>query len=290
MLLAALAAAPAANAELFYMIVGGLGGEAKYDEAFAGHARKLGDAAERTLGGDSGVTLLVGAEATREGIRAQLADLVERTTDADRLIVFLIGHGSFDGTEYKFNLPGPDIDGTELGQLLAAVPARSQLIVNTTSASGAVLEPWSAEGRTVITATRSGAERNATRFAEYWAAALSDDAADVNKNGVITAQEAFDYASRRVAESYESEGTLATEHPQLAGDNAAAFDVARLMARVVTTPEQASLYAERDDLEEQIAALRLRRAELGDDYLTQLQALLVKLALVQERLDAAEGE
>jgi hypothetical protein len=142
----------------------------------------------------------------------------------------------------------------------------------------------------VITATRSGAERNATRFAEYWAAALSDDAADVNKNGVITAQEAFDYASRRVAESYESEGTLATEHPQLAGDNAAAFDVARLMARVVTTPEQASLYAERDDLEEQIAALRLRRAELGDDYLTQLQALLVKLALVQERLDAAEGE
>jgi hypothetical protein len=289
-LLAALAAAPVANAELYYLIVGGLGGQSKYDDAFATHARRLAEAAERTLGGDAGLTLLVGPEATREALRAELAGLAERTTAADRLIVFLVGHGSFDGTEYKFNLPGPDIDGTELGQLLAGVPARSQLIVNATSASGAVLEKWAAEGRTVITATRSGAERNATRFAEHWAAALSDGEADINKNGVITAQEAFDYASRRVAESYESEGTLATEHPQLAGDDAAAFDVARLTARVVNTPELVTLNAERDALEEQIAALRLRRDELGDDYLTQLQALLVQLALVQQRIDAAEAQ
>jgi hypothetical protein len=153
-----------------------------------------------------------------------------------------------------------------------------------------VLETWAAEGRTVITATRSGAERNATRFAEYWAAALSADEADINKNGVITAQEAFDYAARGVAESYESEGTLATEHPQLVGDRAAAFDVARLQARVMDTPVLVALNTERDELEEQIAALRLRREELGEDYLTQLQALLVQLALVQQRIDAAEPQ
>jgi hypothetical protein len=289
-LLLALAAAPAAHAELYYLIVGGLGGQTKYDEAFGQHARRLGEAAKRTLGGDSRLDVLTGPDATRDELRAKFASLAEHTTASDRLIVFLIGHGSHDGTQYKFNLPGPDIDGDELAQLLTAVPARTQLVVNTSSASGAVLETWAAEGRTVITATRSGAERNATRFAEYWAAALSADEADINKNGVITAQEAFDYAARGVAESYESEGTLATEHPQLVGDRAAAFDVARLQARVMDTPVLVALNTERDELEEQIAALRLRREELGEDYLTQLQALLVQLALVQQRIDAAEPQ
>ena len=290
LLLAALVFAPPVQAELYYVIVGGLGGAPDYEEAFAAHVRTLSQAAERTLGGDARVTVLVGDEATSDALRKGLAELVERTNEADRLAVFLVGHGSFDGTQYKLNLPGPDIDGAELQALLAAIPARSQLIVNATSASGAVLEEWGTEDRTVITATRSGAERNATRFAEYFAAALSAEEADINKNGMITAREAFDYAERRVADSFESEGTLATEHPQLVGENAAAFDVARLRARPAERPEVVALTAERDALEERIAALRLEREELGAEYLPQLQALLVELALLQERIDAAEAQ
>ena len=26
----------------------------------------------------------------------------------------LIGHGSYDGAEYKFNIPGPDLTGAEI--------------------------------------------------------------------------------------------------------------------------------------------------------------------------------
>jgi hypothetical protein len=289
-LLAALLLAPPAHAELYYVIVGGLGGSPDYEEAFAAHVRELAQAAERTLGGDARVTVLVGDQATSDALRKGLADLAERTSEADKLALFLVGHGSFDGTQYKVNLPGPDIDGAELQALLTAIPARSQLIVNATSASGAVLEEWGTEGRTVITATRSGAERNATRFAEHFAAALSAEEADINKNGMITAREAFDFADRRVAESFESEGTLATEHPQLVGDDAAAFDVARLRARPAERPEVVALTAERDALEERIAALRLEREALGEDYLAQLQALLVELALLQERIDAAEAQ
>ena len=140
----------------------------------------------------------------------------------------LVGHGSYDGEAYKLNLPGPDIDSEEFAKLLSAVPARSQLVVNATSASGAVLEKWAAEGRTLITATRSGFERNATRFAQHFAAALAAGSADINKNGAITAQEAFDYASRSVADSFEKDGALATEHPQIAGGAAGRFTVARL--------------------------------------------------------------
>lgn len=288
---ALLAVAPVARAELYYLIVGGLGGENSYDEAFAGYAESLAEAALRTAGEESRVAVLAGADASRDALRASLSDLAEQTGETDSLAVFLVGHGSYDGQQYKFNLPGPDIDGDELGALLAAVPARTQLIVNATSASGAVLEDWSADNRTVITATRSGAERNATRFAEHWAAALSSDESDLDKNNVITAREAFDYAARKVADSYESEGALATEHPQIAGDTAARFDVARLVARVADTPRMQALIDELDSLEEQIAALRLRRNELAvDDYQAQLQTLLVELALVQQQIDEAGAQ
>jgi hypothetical protein len=289
--LAAAALLPlAARAELYYLIVSGLGGEPAYAESFAEAAGDMAAAAERTLGSDSRVTLLSGDDATREALRVAFADLAAKLEPVDRLAVFLIGHGSHDGMEYKFNLPGPDIAGTELGELLAAVPAVSQVVVNATSASGAVLESWAADGRTVITATRSGRERNATTFAEQWARALSSDDADLNKNGSISAQEAFDYAARLVAESYETEGTLATEHPELRGDAASAFEISRLTARVAATPAVASLNDRLAQLEEDIAALRLRREELGDDYLPQLQSLLVELALVQEQIDAASAE
>jgi polyhydroxyalkanoate synthesis regulator phasin len=289
--LIALVAQPiSARAELYYLIVAGLGGDPTYVERFADDAAAMVNAAERTLGDADRIKLLSGDQATLEAIRSSFADLSANTAAADRLAVFLIGHGSYDGTQYKFNLTGADIDGAELADLLATVPAQSQLIVNMTSASGSILESWAGDGRAVITATRSGSERNATRFAQYWATALSAEDADLNKNGSISVQEAFDYASRLVADSYEAEGGLATEHPELRGDAASAFEISRLTARVSLTPELAELNSRLSELEEQVAALRLRRDELGDDYLPQLQNLLVELALVQEQIDEASAD
>lgn len=282
-------AAPA-RAELHYLIVGGLGGEPAYAERFAQNASIMASAARRTLGGDARVAVLSGDDATLEAVRAAMASLASSTTAGDRVAIFLIGHGSYDGSAYKFNLKGPDIDGDEFAELLAAIPAQSQLVVNATSASGAVLEPWSADGRTVVTSTRSGAERNATRFARYWAAALSSGDADLDKNGSISVQEAFDYASRRVTDSYDEEGALATEHPELRGDAASAFEVARLSARGDLSPALEGLYDRRDELAEQMTSLRLSRDELGDDYQQQLQELAVEIALVNEQIDRLEAE
>jgi hypothetical protein len=279
--------AGSARAELYYLIVSGLGGDPVYAESFAESAAAMVEAARRTTGGDTRVTLLSGEGATREALEAAFASLNRRLSATDRLAVFLIGHGTYDGTEYKFNLTGPDIDGAAFAALLEQVPARNQLIVNATSASGAVLETWAGDGRAVITATRSGRERNATRFAEHWAGALSSADADVNKNGSVSAQEAYDYAARRTVESFESDGQLATEHSEIRGDIASGFEVSRLTARVTVSPAVAALQQRAEDLEEQIAALRLRREELGDAYLPQLQALLIELAEVQEQIDAA---
>jgi hypothetical protein len=282
--------APTAHAELYYLIVGGIGGEPKYQEQFDKQVASLASVARKTTG-DARVTVLQGEKATRAALEKSFASLATKAKATDSLAVFLVGHGSYDGETYKLNLPGPDIDGDALAKLLKSVPARQQLVVNATSASGAILDKWAGDGRTLITATKSGMERNATRFADHWAKALADGSADINKNGVITAQEAFDYASREVEDSFKKAGTLATEHPQLAGGAAARFTVARLGGQAApATPEVAALNAEKDRLDDEIEALRGRRAEMpNDQYLNQLQALLVKLADVQGKIDAAQG-
>ena len=278
------------RADMYYLIVEGLGGEPRYAERFAAQAESLAHAAQRSLRGGSRVSLLNGDAASRESIASELQRLAEVATPGDSLVVFLIGHGTHDGNQYKFNLPGPDIDGETLAELLGGVPAGQQVVVNATSASGAILELWLSEGRTLITATKTGGERNATRFGQYWAEALSSDEADANKNGAITVQEAFDFTARKVADSYEREGTLATEHPQLIGETAGTFNVAFLENRIATTRELERLFTELDTLESGVESLRQQREEMESDvYLNELQELLLALALVQREIDEARG-
>jgi hypothetical protein len=293
-LLLAVGATAPAEAELYYLVVAGLGGEPKYQEQFDKDAAALAAVARRTTAA-SRVMLLQGEAATREAVASAFESLRTRAKPADSVVVMLVGHGSYDGEAYKLNLPGPDIDGEELAKLLGEVPARSQLVVNATSASGAVLEKWAADGRTLITATRSGFERNATRFAQHFAAALAAGSADINKNGAITAQEAFDYASRSVADSFEKDGALATEHPQIAGGAAGRFTVARLASAgpaaepSAVSPAVAALVAERERLDTAIEDLRARRESMASDvYLAELQQLLVELAEVQAKIDAEQ--
>ena len=292
-LLVALGAAAPAHAELYYLIVGGLGGEPAYTDQFAKDTDALATVARRTTA-QNRVMVLKGEAATREAVVNSFESLRTRAKAADSVVVMLVGHGSYDGEAYKLNLPGPDIDGDELAKLLARVPARPRGAVHGTGARGAILGEREGEGRTLITATRSGFERNATRFAQHFAAALAAGSADINKNGAITAQEAFDYASRSVADSFENDGALATEHPQIAGGAATRFTVARLASAgpaepVSTDPAVAALVAEKEKLDGEIEALRGRRESMATDaYLAELQRLLVQLAEVQSKIDAAQ--
>jgi len=280
-----------ASAAMHYLIVGGLGGEPEYAQAFEQQAQQLASAARTSVAAEENVHVLFGDSATIEAIEAAFAEIAVSSEAADSVAVFLLGHGSYDGEHYKFNVPGRDLDGARIAELLDALSAGSVLVVNATSASGAILEDWAADGRMLITATRSGAERNATRFGEFWTEALTSDAADLNKNGIVTAREAFDFAERSVADSYDAQDALATEHPQLNGDGAGQFAAARLIERAVATPQQRELTTRLDELEEQIAELRQQRESLpNDEYLDQLQGLLVELATARRELDAAVNQ
>lgn len=289
---AQLFAAVPASAALYITIVQGLGGDTVFAVKFNDQRRKIVDAS-MTMTGEDMVKVFIDEEATRENLLAHFSSLAERMNADDRAALYLIGHGSYDGEQYKFNIPGPDITDADLAEFLDSLPGQNHFLVNTSSASGSILENLENDERIIITATRNGNEKNATEFGEFFAEALSSDIADINKNNTVSIQEAFDFAERSVAEFFESEGKLATEHPQIRGEGSSSFSLARLEAIEINTedPRLNTLLTRRLELDAEIEQLQLRRNEYTNaDYIQRLQALILESAQVSEQIDAlSEG-
>ena len=275
-----------------FVIVGGLGGEPRYTKQWADYVDSLEETCEKTAGDDSLVHVLKGPAATKEAIEGVIAELGREAEANDIVAVFLIGHGSFDGQDYKFNIPGRDVTAGQLKIMLDGLPAKDQLIAIATSSSGASLEPLKAERRIVITATKSGMERTVTVFAEHWVEALRNPEADTNKDEVITALEAFTYTDTKVQDAYKAEMKLATEHARIEGDLAGNFTLALLGKALaeLSDPKLRPLLDKRDDIERRIAALKGRKDEMAEaEYTAELQKLLIELARTQNAIDEAAG-
>jgi hypothetical protein len=163
----------------------------------------------------------------------------------------------------------------------------------------------SAEGRVVVTATRSGDEQNFPRLGRYLAEAIADPAADLDKDGQVSLLEAFLLAGARTEDFYKSKSRLATEHA-LIDDNGdklgtpadwfrgvhatrrveggAAPDGARAhQFHLVKNDRErrmpARTRARRDELERAAAELRSRKDQLPEeDYYARLETIMVELA------------
>ena len=299
LLLAAALASPAAT---YFVTISGLGGEPDYDQRFKMWALDIDSSLKKAGGGN--VTTLIAP--SREQIRAQFQSLARTAKPDDALVVMMIGHGTDDGVDYKFNSPGPDITAAELAALLDHVPAARQCVVMMTSSSGASLRFLRRPNRVVITATKTGTEKIATMFARYWAESLSDPAADTDKNDAVSVLEAFRYEQRKVNEFIDSSKRLATEHSLLEdtgkGDGernpsaengegrlAAAFTLVRLGANAdaARDPAKRALLAKKEQLEQAIDQLKYEKSGMdAADYRKQLTQLLLELAKTQEALDA----
>ena len=227
------------------------------------------------------------------------------------LWLVLIGHGTFDGRAAKFNLRGPDISASDLAEWLKPV-RRPIAVINTASSSAPFLKELSSPGRIVITATKSGFEQNFTRFGQYFAEAVIDPRADLDKDGQTSLLEAFLSASHAVSEFYSAAGRLATEHALL-DDNGDGLGTPAEWFRGIRPVQKARddaaldgyrahqlhlLYSEgetamppdrrarRDQLELQVMALRDTRASLSDDdYFAKLEPLLREIARIYEQSD-----
>ena len=107
----------------FAVIINGAGGEEVYAKQFEEWTRQLSSVLSDRFGFDTKhVTTL--KNATADQVKATFGTLKSDLDANNVLFVFLIGHGSFDGKESKFNLVGPDIPATEYNALLSALPTR----------------------------------------------------------------------------------------------------------------------------------------------------------------------
>jgi hypothetical protein len=291
-----------ARAAVYYVTVAGLGGEPDYEQRFTAAAKDL-DKVFRSGGSVAHVYTLTGKEATAARLRETLQSIAGEAKAADDLVLVLIGHGSFDGTEYKFNMVGPDPTAGEIAAMCDRVAARRQLVVDATSASGGAIAALERPGRAVIAATKSGTEKNAVVFARYWVEALQDPGTDTDKSDSVSAMEAFTYAARKTAAFYDSQKRLATEHAvfddigrgepvrEAGGGQGAllsSFTLLRFSAgtQAEGDPAKQALLARKEDLEQQIDMLKYGKAAMDpEEYKRKLTAALLELARVQQELD-----
>jgi hypothetical protein len=300
---------PSAAEQRFALIVCGAAGGPEYASQYDRWGAELSKTLTDSLRFDPAfVTLLsdtkgTNTAATAENVRRAVASVGARMTRDDVFFVLLIGHGTFDGIDAKFNLVGPDLESAEWSALFSALPGRV-VIVNTSSASFPFLERLSAPRRIIITATDSPAQRYDTIFPEYFIRALVDPAADLDKNDRVSIWEAFAAASAGVRRHYQQRGQLSTEHALL-DDNGDGVgnevttpgDDGSLAARTYldetlpgslpTDEVLLKLLQRKSTLEAELEDLKIRRQFLtAPEYAKEFERLMIDLSQVSHDIRA----
>ena len=319
--LGAAPAAPAAGEGVHLAVIVGLSGDPEHATLFQRWASTLVDTASGRMGLPKEHVIFLTerpeddanratGKSTKADVGRAFGALAQTAKQDDVVFVVLIGHGTFDGKVAKFNLPGPDMTPADFAPLLKGLKVRQVVFVNTASSSGPFLAELSAPGRTIVTATRSGAERFATLFGGYFVDAFASDSADADKNRRISVLEAFDAARLGVARAYEQAGTMITEHPLLddSGDKqgsadpkpdgkngriAAVLSLGAVAGReaLPEDPKLRGLYEERRELERRVEGLKLMKTGMEPArYASELEKLLTALALKGQQIRNAEGK
>lgn len=299
--------AGAAAQDVHVLIVTGVGGDEEHTTQFNKWAGAVVDSAKKHgvleanilwLGETPDKEPRMKGRGTRDTVTKAFTDLAAKTKPNDELFVLLFGHGSFDGKTAAFNLPGPDLTAGDYAMLLQKFTTQKVAFVNTTSSSGAFLEPLAGPARTIVTATRTGGERNETRFAEFFVQALDAEEADRDRNGRVSVQEAFDFTAAKVKAAYEKEGHILTEHAalddgsqgKLASSQYFAPERSRTAAAQSASPQLRAALEQRDALERQVNELRLKKDSMDQAaYDRQLETLLTDLALKTRQIRELEG-
>lgn len=301
-----LALAPGiATAQAHILIVAGIGGEQKYVDDFHNWGITMVDAGRDRLGLPSeNIVFLsenpardparINGESRRENVERAMAEMLERAGPEDRIMILLLGHGSADSRGSRVNLPGPDITAEEYARMIAVFGNRPLAFINAASASGDFQQALAGPNRTIITATRSGMERNETMFGGYFVAAFARDGADADRNGRVTLEEAYQYATAETARAYQTANRLQLENARMEGD----LELAKVFhingtagaAPADAAPEVRALFTRRQELEESVDRLRIRSGQMDPaEYSRELERLLLELARTNREIQELEG-
>ncbi len=307
--------------ERYALIVGGIGGQEEYTEQYFSQTSYMYELLVDSLGYDNNKiiylfeepmydSLVINYQATAENVRRAFFQFGQTMKEKDQLFIFMVGHGSFDGNWSKFNLVGPDLREIDFGRLLAELPTRKIILVNTASASGPFIEKLSGKERVIITATKNGLEIFETNFADFFLDALSSDAADLNKDKRVSMLEAFKFARANQDKWYEDKRQLRAEHPLLDdngdGEGSQKLDNSKdglWASRVYLAPVASeleatlnkvksgtqspadSLFITKLSLEQEIEDLKAKKSQIkSEDYFSQLEVLLIQLAKKNQQI------
>jgi hypothetical protein len=293
----------------FALVVSGAAGGREYVAQYNRWTADLSKSLVENLKFDSALVTVLSdttqpaSASTADNVRRVVGSIASRMTRDDVLLIVLIGHGTFDGTDAKFNLVGRDLESAEWSALLRPLPGRL-VMVNTASASFPFLERLAAPRRIVVTATDSPAQRFDTVFPEYFIHALADTAADLDKNGRISVWEAFASASASVRRYYQQRGQLSTERALLDdngdgaggessspgddGSNASRTYLDESLPGAAPTDEVLlKLLQRKTMLETEVDELKIRKTFLpATEYAKEFERIMIELAQVSHDIRA----
>lgn len=318
-------AAPSPSTELgaqtHVLIISGLGGDPKYVQLFSSlsvqlasslHSRfGIPEASIKWFGEDSAnASPLFSGQSTKANIERAVAAMAASAAPNAQIVFVLVGHGAGDGDENRLSIPGPDVTLKDFTVLLGKFSTQRIAFLNLASASGDAIGMLAGRNRVLVTATKSSFERNESRFAEFFVAAIAGPGADADKDSRVSLLEAFRFAAKETKRVYDTDSRIQTEHAQLedmgakqgaedptgrTGQGAFArrffLDAGPAAARTANAdPRLPSLYTERFALEEKVDELKQRKATMtADTYGAELEALLVSLARKSREIRSIEG-
>ncbi|MBE3094849.1 MAG: caspase family protein [Actinobacteria bacterium] len=153
-------------------------------------------------------------EATIGNFKKVIEGLQEKAGKTDTIVLFLIGHGTYRGTNSYYTLNGYNLSDVEMASMFKNVKRDKLIFVFSPCNSGGFVDDLSGKNTVVITSTRKD-ETNSAAFIEPFLASF-DGIGDANSDGKVSFAEAFNYASNNVSDQYINNnwGTI-TEHAQL---------------------------------------------------------------------------
>jgi hypothetical protein len=292
------------------LIVTGASGEPRFAQQFHALAMSLRAVASTKFAiPDSQIIYLaeqttvdpraITGRSTREAVSQAFDRMASRAAPGDAVFILLIGHGSSEGNVSRFNVPGMDMTDADFRAQLDKLSGQVVAFINASSASGDFVKALSGKNRVIVTATKTGFERNETLFAGHFVSAYVGDGADTDKDGRVSLLEAFVYARREVQREYESTNRLQTEHAMLDddGDGTGRADpgargpdgvvanrfylqpAVGLSGAAASDPKVGALLAMQSKLQAQLDSLRFAKGVMPEkEYEKALEDLLTKIA------------
>lgn len=312
------------NQQPYALLIAGIGGSKEYDEKFRNYLFDTRKALiDRFRFSESNIIVLAGKRSDGDGfidgisnadnIRTHFANLSSKITENDDLYVFLFGHGSFNNKNALLNIPRKDLTDSDYAILLKTINARKIIFVNTASCSGPFVKTLSSANRIIISATKSGRERNETLFPKYMIEAMNNPGSDLDKDGNLNVAELFLSASELTQRWYEDNNHIATEHALLddTGDgvgyrseelmaNAEGILASRtyfkkermlqMTATGIVDTVLVKLMQDQEKVEEEISLLKVNKTNYSEDeYYAMLEPLFIRLAIINDQLDELKG-